>query len=380
MTVIAVDGVKLANKPCGLGNIAMSIIISLAYIDGNQVYVLMKSPAYPEYEKQLKQHENIYLVVAPPLILKKISIFWSLFKINSLVKKVSPDLFIAPNFLISPFGYNCNIKTVLYVHDLVIKEFPETMHWFNRWHMLFLFKYSLRKSDMLWCNSNYTYHQLKKYYYNVTSAKPHFIGSGISQEFHENARSDNKLNLHSVDANLIPGKPYMLYVGTAEPRKNIEFLLALYKRLSNRFDLIWIGGNGWGSTAERIDSILNAPDYPLNQVKRISGITTLQLISYYENAEFLISTSINEGLGLPFLEAMACKCPVIAPHNSACIEIVCGSGVTVEGWEIESWVKGINRLLADKEIFVKKGLAKIKEYDWYKISNKFLKIAALKSS
>jgi glycosyltransferase involved in cell wall biosynthesis len=364
---IAIDGVKLSGKPCGLTNIALSIITGLANIGKHEIVVLMKAEPHPEILKDLRKLRNVEVLVSPPPILKTVSIFWSIFCINKLVKQTQASLFIAPNFLISPWRYNKKIKTVVFVHDLVIKEYPETMHWFNRLHMFLTFRYSLKKTNVIWCNTHYTADRLKHFYKNSIINKKIFIGSGIQ-------KNDTNESLQDVNFihTLTHFKPYILFVGTIEPRKNAKFLIELYGELYKRFNLLMVGGKGWGTAAQEIDDLLMKQPHLNERILRVSNIYKSDLNACYSNAEFYISTSFNEGLGLPVLEAMHLCCPVVTPLNSAFIEIVKDVEVTVSGWNIDDWIEGINKLLSNKEEYIKKGTDQVKKYDWDSIISSFV--------
>ena len=70
---------------------------------------------------------------------------------------------------------------------------------------------------------------------------------------------------------------------------------------------------------------------------------------------------------MPQLEAMACGCPVVSPHNSAMIEVVENRGCTISGWNEEDWIVTISNLLNSPEKLEKMKNPDISEYDWEKI-------------
>jgi glycosyltransferase involved in cell wall biosynthesis len=158
---------------------------------------------------------------------------------------------------------------------------------------------------------------------------------------------------------------YILFVGTIEPRKYLVFLLRLFKELEpGRYQLVIVGDPGWGDMRKHIDEILQEKDYPAGLVHFAGFVSDDELIALYKDAAFFISVSLNEGLGLPQLEAMACGCPVIAPHHSAMIEVVQGAGVTVKGWDQGDWLAGIGDLTLNRAHYIQLGYARVKEYHW----------------
>lgn len=84
-----------------------------------------------------------------------------------------------------------------------------------------------------------------------------------------------------------------------------------------------------------------------------------------------VSTSLNEGFGLPQVEAMNCEIPVISPQNSAMIEVVNGAGVTIDSWEINKWKKAIDFTLENREKIINQQNERRKQYSWEVIISRF---------
>jgi glycosyltransferase involved in cell wall biosynthesis len=66
---------------------------------------------------------------------------------------------------------------------------------------------------------------------------------------------------------------------------------------------------------------------------------------------------------MPQLEAMACGCPVVSPHNSAMIEVVYGAGETVKSWNANDWINTINMVYNNREKYILAGLNRVKKYE-----------------
>jgi glycosyltransferase involved in cell wall biosynthesis len=162
-----------------------------------------------------------------------------------------------------------------------------------------------------------------------------------------------------------------LFVGTIEPRKNLTFLLELFSLIDKSYTLIIAGGKGWGKTNEEIQLILEQKGYPKERVAFTGYVSSDDLIRLYNNAFIFISTSHNEGLGLPQLEAMACGCPVLSPHNSAMTEVVEGAGLTVNSWDFPDWLLAIKNIEANRENYVNLGYERLKNYNWDSVIREF---------
>jgi hypothetical protein len=153
---IAVDGVRLSRKPSGVTFIVISIIKQLAIqCPSWDIYVLLRTEIHPSL-KGILVEDNIRFITSPSSVLNSKSLFWSLFQLNRMVSTLNPDYFIAPNTLLYPLFAKKKIKKVFFVHDLIFKTWPATMSFPNKIQLLTLFKYSLKTSNIVWCNSNYT--------------------------------------------------------------------------------------------------------------------------------------------------------------------------------------------------------------------------------
>ena len=165
----------------------------------------------------------------------------------------------------------------------------------------------------------------------------------------------------------------MLFVGSLEPRKNLSFLLKVFKELHTKHDniqLVIVGARKWGNT--NIAEIINSKEYPKDDVIFTPFISEEELMILYSNSLCYVSTSLNEGFGLPQAEAMICGCPVVTAHNSAMIEVVENAGITVKGWKSEDWIAAIEKALSEKNEIIQRQNKKIQEYNWNSIIDNFL--------
>lgn len=160
---------------------------------------------------------------------------------------------------------------------------------------------------------------------------------------------------------------FLLFVGTLEPRKNLSFLLKImpeiYKKTGCK--LLVVGASGWKNSD--IAQIINASDYPPKIVIFANYIDIEKLVYLYNLATLYVSTALNEGFGMPQLEAMACGCPVVSPHNSAMIEVVEGRGVTIEGKDEKVWINTIANLLQDSFKLNQMKNPDLSDFDWKRI-------------
>ena len=366
---IAFDGVRLSSKPMGVTNIGISIINTYARLYPDyELFILMNGDLHPEVRSRLLVSDNIRIVRSPLPIFSSVNFLWSILQCNRLLKKIKPDILIAPNFFVVTWLFPKDIRLVLYVHDLVYKQYRDTMQPITRIQMDLFFQRSLERADIIWLNSEYTRGEFARYYPAISKNTRSFTGAGINPGFLQRVRTAGKGLTNPFFGKPGNQKDYILFVGTVEPRKNLAFLLRLFKELERgKYQLVIAGDPGWGDMRKKIDAILAEKDYPADSVHFLGYVTDDELIALYGDAACFISTSLNEGLGLPQLEAMACGCPVICPHNSAMIEVVEGAGLTVKGWATGDWIRAIEEISRNRLHYFRAGQARVQQYHWESI-------------
>lgn len=263
-----------------------------------------------------------------------------------------------------PYFIPSKVKTMVTVHDVVNIEMVQTMSWTNRLATSIFFGQAIKKADYLWTNSYYTKLKVEEYYPS-RHCKEIFTGDAADRNlfFHRTLSDDQ---LQHIKQKYGIKNPFILFVGSLEPRKNLKFLLSIIPDLykEHGIQLVVVGGKGWKNTD--LKDIVESPAFPKESTIFCGHVSNEDLVMLYHTAACFVSCALMEGFGMPQLEALLCGCPVVTAHNSAMIEVAEGKdgAVTVEGYDPRVWEKAILNTVSEKPIINQKQLI---EYDWKKI-------------
>ena len=173
-------------------------------------------------------------------------------------------------------------------------------------------------------------------------------------------------------------KPYYLFVGTLEPRKNLERLIHAHSILPNSIrnttKLLIIGGKGWGDV--NVEKIVKKFSMQEN-VEFWGYVDDSILAELYANALFLAMPSLYEGFGLPLIEAMAFGIPMLTSNRSSMPEVAEGAGIFVDPLNLASISKGLGLLLTDPSLRKNLGdraAIRANKFDWNVTANETLAV------
>ena len=230
------------------------------------------------------------------------------------------------------------------VHDLTPWTHPE-------WHALRtllgfapLWERTAERAARFVCVSAATARQLTRAY-PETRARVRVAANGVDPDF---APAPEGPALETTRRRYADGHRYILYLGTLEPRKSVETLVAACDLLWNRGepapDLVLAGGSGW-KTSALFDRIARSPWRGKIHLAGYAGRGAAR--DLYQAAEVFVYPSLEEGFGLPVLEAMACGIPVVASTAEALVEVAGDAALFAAPGDAPGLAREIERALED---------------------------------
>lgn len=269
----------------------------------------------------------------------------------------SADVFHFPNFVCPPLRKG---RAVVTIHDVVFKRLPYTVEPRNLDYLNARVPDTLRRADAIIAVSQCTARDLAEFL-NVSPEKITVIYEGID----DHLKRPDSAAIAAMREKLGLERPYLLMVGTVEPRKNIPFLVDVFEALGDfDGDLVLAGMKGW-----RADPIINwmRNSTRSHQVRWLEYVPEEHLAALYAGSELFVFPSLYEGFGFPPLEAMLCGTPVVASKAGALEEILGDACVFVEEFDVQAWADTIHRLLGDsaqRSALVQKGFERAARYTW----------------
>ena len=236
-------------------------------------------------------------------------------------------------------------KRIVTVHDVIPYVYPQASSRLD----LLIYRYwlpvILGKMDAVVTDSRQSQNDICRYL-GVERDKVVVIPCAAGQSYFrvDSARVRQVLRQYGIT------RPYILYVGSIETRKNLPRLLEAYAELqkwSTSWQLVIAGAPKWGAgpvyeAVERLQ--LTAPVYFTGFVEEA------ELPALYTGADLFIFPSLYEGFGLPVLEAMACGTPVITSNTSSLPEVAGEAAMLVDPFEVEELTYAMRCVLSDPDL------------------------------
>lgn len=295
-----------------------------------------------------------------PTARPEVRIAWEQTSGQTVARRKHLDLIHAP---VNVTPLMTGVPRVVTIHDLAFHLFPEQYPGAKQRYLRAMTRISVRRATRVIAVSNATRRDIIQLY-GCDPERVMTVPNGVGPEFvplppEQIAAFRQKRGLPD---------PFILFLGTLQPRKNLETLLRAYARIAAEtgWGLVVVGATGWSyepifATAAALglaDSVIFA------------GFAEPDELPYWYNAAgMLVYPSVYEGFGLPALEAMACGTPVIAANNSSLPEVVGEAGLLVGARDVEALAHAIGILARDPELRLelsRRGRQRAAGFSWRK--------------
>jgi glycosyltransferase involved in cell wall biosynthesis len=296
--------------------------------------------------------------------------FWTVARLSVEMAMRPPDVLFVPAHSLPPVLPHATVTTI---HDLGYLHFPDEHPRPTRWLRRLANRWSARRATRVVAISGATRDDLV-HREGVKANRISVVHHGRApwlQPVGDLALVDAVRKRHGLDG------PYFLFIGTLQPRKNLERLLAAFDRVAaDRPGLLLAlaGATGWQS--ERLRRAL-AGVRSRDRIRLLGYVQDADLPPLLSGSLGLAFPSLYEGFGLPALEAMACAAPVLASNTSSLPEVVGDAGLLVDPLDVAAIADGLRTLADDAALrheLGQRGLVRATSFTWQRAATETLTV------
>ncbi|MEH1829641.1 MAG: glycosyltransferase family 1 protein [Nostoc sp.] len=379
MLKVLVDATPVDSKPSGVGFYVANLICALDVLQKEENFQLgvvyqpglknwlRRDFSFPESLKHSSQEHLLPLPVRISDLLLALDFKPSLFYFEKYFG--SPDILHGTNYSVYPCQ---NSLKVMNIYDLtfikypnyidsVVKTYTEKVKRCLQWTDLILTISESSKKDII-------------EYLEVDPNKVYV--TPLASRYYPNYLSEEVAQILEKKANYDFSKPYLLFVSTIEPRKNINNIITAFNYLKEKYkiehQLILIGRKGW-HYEPIFAAIENSPW--ANQIHHLNYLSNELVALFYSKADVFVYPSHYEGFGLPVLEAMMLGVPVISSNTSSIPEVTGDAAILVDPNNPIQLGEAILKVISNSQLrqeLIDKGKSRAKLFSWERTAKETL--------
>lgn len=344
------------------------LILNLAKIDPfNQYLLYSREPLDREFANLPPNFKN-------KILSWPIGRFWTQMRLSLEMLVKPPDVLFVPAHALPLI---CPKKSITTVHDIGFERFPEYYKSFELKYLRFSTKFALKKAFKIITVSNFTKKELVDVY-KAREEKIEVVYNGYNPSYQKDKTS--KISPKILDKLKIE-KPFILSIGRLEKKKNtlnvvkaFKILLEDHKNFSSNLKLVLVGqpGLGYNEIKKEIEDARLA-----DKIIQTGWLNDHILTGLMKEAEVFVFPSFYEGFGIPLIEAMASRIPVVTSNIASCPEIAGKAALTVDPNDNQALSEAIKKIITDsalKQKLIAEGLNRVKAFDWQKCARATLQI------
>jgi glycosyltransferase involved in cell wall biosynthesis len=383
MARIGIDYTSAARQQAGIGRYTRELVTTLLRMESVHQYVIFAATGGLDETRWTAETERLRTAGAKqsaaslkfrtlPISDDWIARLWQRLRLPAPVEMVTGgvDIFYSPDFVLPP---TCRkTRTLLTIHDLSFRYFPEAFVPSLRVYLKRVVPRSIARADLVLADSAHTRSDIISLF-GAAPDKIQVLYGGVDHRFNPNPEPGERERLQSRYG--IGVRPYVLSVGTLQPRKNYVRLIEAFAQVKTFKladpQLLIAGGRGWLYE----DIFAEAAKY--GDLVRILGfVDDADLPSLYRSAALFVFPSLYEGFGFPVLEAMACGVPTISSNASSLPEVAGDAALLVDPLSVGALVEAMTGVLENAALsagMISRGLVQAARFTWERGARQLVK-------
>lgn len=350
--------------------------------DGNQTYILNLFRAIRDIDTDNKytfyyNKSSAKRVEAPNFEHKvhQAPFMWTQRVFPFLLRQDKPDVLFMPIQML-PFLKSRKQKSVVTIHDLAFLLYPETFPAKDAFlHKLYV-REAITKADHLIAITEATKQDIIKFY-KVNPEKITVVYHGVDKDRFRLMQEGEESLVVYVKTKYNITKPYILYIGNVQPRKNIQGLIKAYQQLRNttghNYQLVIAGAKAW-----LVEDVMKEIGENYREDIIFTGrFQDKELAPLLWGSDLFVLPSFYEGFGLPILEAMACGVPTLISNTPSLVEVGGEAAISFDPHSIDDMVKVLDNVISNPDLRTRmreKGLKRVSEFSWSRCAKETIDI------
>ncbi len=352
-------------------------------IDGTRVYILNLLKHFGQLDSDsefLLYHKNDFNPELVPCnfpnyknIQKSFPFLWTQMRFALELWKDAPDVLWMPMAAL-PLVRRKNLKTVITIHDLAFKHFPQYFTKKDLRKLNFFADYSIRNADKIIAVSQSTKQDILNFFPEVSADKIKVIYHGFTEGVFSQARDLTQEERVKNELGIVGD--YILYSGALQPRKNIERLIDAYDAYKTRskstVKLVLAGEMAW--LCENIEKKAKQSPYS-DDIVMPGRVKFCDIGHLFRGAAVFAHPSLYEGFGITVLEAFAAGVPLLTADNSSLREVGGEAALYFDAENVSEMSVQLERLLTDEILradLIVKGKQQLQKFSWEKCAQETL--------
>jgi glycosyltransferase involved in cell wall biosynthesis len=361
---LSVDVTAVPDRPVGAGQYTLHLVGALGARSDLDLVLVSRRTDGPRWSTGAPRAA----VVADAPRSRPLRLAWEQVRLPGILARQAVSVHHGPHYTMPE---RSSVPAVVTIHDL---SFFDTPQWHERSKAL-LFRRAItvaaKRAAAVVCPSRVTAAELIRWCQVDAEVfvAPHGVDTRRFRTTEPYDGADAGV-LTRIDPRLAGGRPFLLFVGTLEPRKDIPTLVGAFARIAGRHPdalLVLAGGAGWGAT--QVDRVVEASGVA-SRIVRTGYVVDEAVPALLRSATAVVYPALYEGFGLPALEALACGAPLVTTAGTAMEEVAGDAAVLVAPGDgtgladaIEAQLAGPSSASADAERR-RRGLEIVSRHTW----------------